>query len=167
VIYLDFDGVLHSHAVYVSRKQGIHFGAEALEHGQRTGHVHRLFEHCALLESLLELYPQVRIVLSTTWAQKGYTQARNQLSPSLKDRCIGATYHRNMNLYRFRQEPRGLQVYGDVCRRVPERWLAIDDDDLGWPDWTKDLFIHTDSHLGISASHVLSELEDKLAAVFG
>ena len=167
VLYLDFDGVLHSHAVYVSRRKGIHFGPEALEHGQQSGHVHRLFEHCTLLESLLEPYPQVQIVLSTTWAQKSYTQAKKRLPQSLQERCIGGTCHREMNLQQFRQEPRGLQVYADVCRRMPDRWIALDDDYLNWPVWTRDLFIRTDPHLGISAPLVLAELKAKLAQVFG
>ena len=167
VLYLDFDGVLHSHAVYVSRKQGIHFGSEAVEHGEQTGHVHRLFEHAALLESLLLPYAQVRIVLSTTWAQKSYTQAKSRLPQSLQQRCIGGTYHSGMNLQRFRQEPRGLQVWADICRRAPQRWLAIDDDYLDWPPWTRDLFIRTDEHLGISAPHVQAALRAKLQEVFG
>ena len=167
ILYLDFDGVLHSHSVFVSRKQGIHFGMEALTHGRQTGHVHCLFEHAALLESLLEPYPHVRIVLSTTWAQSGYTQARNRLTKSLQTRCIGATFHRAMNKQLFRQAPRGLQVYADVCRRTPDRWIALDDDYFNWPSWTMDLFVRTDPNLGISEPHVLAKLQGTLKTQFG
>lgn len=169
VLYLDFDGVLHSHSVYVSRKKGIHFGHEALENGKQIGHIHRLFEHAELLSSLLDPYPQVRIVLSTTWAQKGggYAQAKKRLPQQLGDRCIGATFHRGMNLQLFRQASRGMQVYADVCRRRPEQWLAVDDDYQHWPAFTKDFFVRTDENLGISAPHVLRELTGKLAQVFG
>jgi len=167
VLYLDFDGVLHSHSVFVSRKQGIHFGLEALMHSRQTGHVHYLFEHAKLLESLLEPYPHVRIVLSTTWAQSGYTQARSRLTKSLQTRCIGATFHRAMNQQLFRQAPRGLQVYADVCRRVPDRWIALDDDYFNWPSWTLDLFVRTDPDLGISEPHVLAKLQAKLREQFG
>ncbi len=166
MLYLDFDGVLHSHAVYVSRKLGIHFGDEAIEHGKRTGHVHRLFEHAALFESLLEPYPQVKIVLSTTWAQSGYTQARKRLPESLQARCIGATFHRAMSKQLFRQASRGMQVYADVWRRKPDRWLAVDDDSFGWPIWAIDQLIRSDKNLGISAPHVLAELAAKMKEHF-
>ena len=167
VLYLDFDGVLHSSAVYVSRKQGIHFGDEALEHGKRTGHVHRLFEHAALLESLLEPYPQVKIVLSTTWAQSGYSQARKRLPQALQARCIGATFHRAMSKQLFRQASRGMQIYADVCRRKPDHWLAIDDDYFGWPAWAQDQLVRTDRDWGIAEQGVLERLRGKLREVFG
>ncbi len=167
VLYLDFDGVLHSHSVFVSKKLGIHFGEEALDHGKRTGHVHRLFEHAGRLENLLEPYQHVKIVLSTTWAQSGYTQARKYLPESLQARCIGATFHRAMSKQLFRQASRGMQVYADVCRRRPERWLAVDDDYLNWPVFTRDQLVRTDEHLGISAPHVLSDLKTKLKEMFG
>lgn len=166
VLYLDFDGVLHSSAVYVSQKQGIHFGDEAIEHGKRTSHVHRLFEHAALLESLLEPFPQVKIVLSTTWAQSGYWLARKRLPQALQARCIGATFHRAMSKHLFRQASRGMQIYADVCRRKPDHWLAVDDDHFGWPVWAIDQFIRSDKNLGISAPHVLAELKAKMKEHF-
>jgi hypothetical protein len=72
-----------------------------------------------------------------------------------------------MDLQLFRQAPRGMQVYADVCRRMPRRWLAIDDDYLNWPSFTKHLFIRTEDHLGISAPGVLAELQAKLEQQFG
>lgn len=167
VLYLDFDGVLHSPSVYWSRKQGIHFGPEALAHSQETGHVHRLFEHAPLLQELLQPYPMVRIVLSTSWAKSGYLTAVKRLPPDLQKRCIGATFHRGMDRYLFAQLPRGLQVMSDVARRQPNQWLAIDDDFTDWPITSRHLLVCTDQHLGIAAPKVRAELQAKLLSVFG
>jgi hypothetical protein len=129
--------------------------------------VHHLFEHAPLLEELLQPYPEVRIVLSTTWSQSSYSRARDRLPKGLIDRVVGSTYHSHVDKMMFRQASRGLQIWADVCRRTPVKWLAIDDDHVGWPVWALDRYIRTDENLGISEPEVLGKLIAKLAETFG
>ncbi|WP_342747779.1 HAD domain-containing protein, partial [Thiomonas delicata] len=46
-----------------------------------------LFQHAALLETLLAPYPAVRIVLSTSWVRVfSYSRAAKRLTPALRAR---------------------------------------------------------------------------------
>ncbi len=167
VLYLDFDGCLHHEDVYRLPKKGIHFGGVADAHSCSNGRQHRLFEHAELLEDLLRPYPDVRIVLSTTWViWLGYNRAQAKLPPGLSQRVFGATYHAHMQRDLFRQASRGMQVWADVQRRLPDNWLAIDDDVFDWPRWALDHLVCSDKNLGISAPHVRRDLEIKLAVTF-
>ena len=68
-----------------------------------------------------------------------------------------------MNLAEFAAALRGMQVWADVLRRKPQAWLALDDDDEGWPTWCREQLVRTDPVMGISKPTVLSELKTKLA----
>jgi hypothetical protein len=107
---------------------------------------------CRLLEELLEPYPDVRIVLSTSWVRvKSFEFAKKHLTPALQSRVVGATYHRReMHGQGFERLSRGLQVWGDVIRRKPTNWFAIDNDDRGWPTCCRDKLAKAEDHLGIS-----------------
>lgn len=162
VLYLDFDGVLHHEDVRRGKK-GMFFGPEA----QKTGHDHAFFEHCHLLESLLEPYPDVQIVLSTTWAKVlGFSRARKRLSPDLQARVVGSTFHSGMDRLFFDEASRGMQIWSDVCRRTPSQWLAIDDDHFGWPVWCRHKLICTPEDRGLNSEVVLHEAREKFAAAF-
>jgi hypothetical protein len=65
----------------------------------------------------------------------------------------------------FEAMPRGVQVWGDVCRRRPGAWVAPDDDDAGWPAVCRDHLLHTDAVLGISEPVVLAALQARLVAM--
>jgi hypothetical protein len=125
-----------------------------------------LFEHAALLARCMAPYPALRIVLSTSWVRvfRGVQKAARRLPPELRARVVGATFHSRMDPRWFRSQPR-VQVWGDVCRRQPEAWLALDDDDAGWPDVCRDHLVRTDPVLGISAPSVLAELRARLATM--
>lgn len=158
VIYLDIDGVLNPESVYRKRGTGPWiFGAPG----------HRLFEHAELLADLLEPYPQVRIVLSTSWVRvyRSVRKVTRKLPPRLRARVIGATYHSRMDPVEFAAAPRGMQVWADVRRRKPQAWLALDDEHEGWPTWCRDHLVRTDPVLGISEPSVLEELKTKLEAM--
>lgn len=161
VLYLDFDGVLHHEDVRWHTNVGPYYLSTVPEH-------YKLFQHVLLLEKLLEPYPGVSIVLSTTWARiYGMSRAAKNLSPALRCRVIGATFHSRMDREKFLSKPRGQQVTEDVLRRNPEAWLALDDDPRGWPGWTVDNFIRTHEHEGISDRAVLHVLTTRLKEVFG
>ena len=158
VLYLDFDGVLHHEDVRVKRT-GPYIAA---------GAQYKLFEHAPVLAELLDPYPHVRIVLSTSWVRRyGCSKTAKNLPWKLRERVVGATFHSQMNADEFWAAPRGMQVWGDVVKRLPWKWLALDDTWQDWPKWTLDNFVRTHEQLGISDPAVLDELRTKLAQKFG
>ncbi|MEZ2354754.1 HAD domain-containing protein [Caballeronia sp. RCC_10] len=161
ILYVDFDGCLHPSEVYT--KHGV--GPFLLN---CPGH--ELFEQAPLLDRLLTNYPDVRIVLSTSWVNRyrgRIPRLSSNLPTGLRNRVIGATYHSEMDREAFMASSRGMQIWSDVLRRRPARWLAIDDDAEGWPQWCRDHLVKTDEMFGIGEPGVRFELESKLEATFG
>jgi HAD domain in Swiss Army Knife RNA repair proteins len=155
ILFLDFDGVLQHENVLWHPRRGAYLFAPAR---------YTLFQHVPLLEQVLEPYPEVKIVLSTSWVVRcGYSKTLKRLPVGLRERCIGATYHSQMLGDSFKYLPRGEQVSNDAARRRPRGWLALDDDVIGWPDATKANLVQTDPYEGISETAVLEELTAKLA----
>jgi len=154
VLYLDYDGVLHPEEVWQRR------GARPYV---KNPPGHALFERAELLTEVLAPYPKLTIVLSTSWSRAfGYTRAASYLPAALRRRCIGATFHREMDRYSFEAASRGHQVLDDVSRRRPTAWLAIDDDFTGWGPWKETHVVITDPVLGISEPAVLQQLRTAL-----
>jgi len=152
VLYLDFDGVLHPDAVY--RVHG-----EIILKYDGIG----LFEWAPLLVELLAPYPDIRIVLSTSWVRViSYDKARARLPPELIERVIGATWHSSMNVYWWHGLTRYQQVSLHARRHKVQQWLAIDDDATGWPDEALRHLVPTDSMLGLAATDSLSQLRQRL-----
>jgi len=158
VLYLDFDGVLHPDTACWHRKRGIYLAGPG-----------ELFEHAPVLDALLAPWPEVRLVLSTSWVPMlSFGRARSFLPPALQARVIGATWHST-----FKQEfewrhwwetaTRFDTVLADVMRRRPRAWLAIDDD---VKDWSPDLAEHlitTQGPRGLGCAAVQARLAQKLA----
>lgn len=155
VCYCDFDGVTHDDAVFVSLQGDIHIRTPG-----RT-----LFEWLPILEELLAPYPDVKIVLSTSWVRfKGFEFAKSRLTASLQSRVIGATFdNRVTQKYDFDDMSRGQQICADVERRMPARWFAIDNDGKDWPAWCRDLLIKTNDRLGLSEPGVQDQIRKILA----
>ena len=165
ILFLDFDGVLHADDVYRS-KSGI-----ALKSGGT------LFEHAAILVAAIEHFsdnfseqkstqkntqknephPNVEIVLSTSWVRElGFKRAKKYLPPSLQSRVTGATYHSSFELDDglVPQTPwRLLNRYEQIARHVLKHnikdWLAVDNDNEGWPEMLAHRLVHTDDDLGL------------------
>ena len=130
VIYIDYDGVLHHENVLWHPRIGAYLSAPK---------EYVLFQHTQPLEQMLEPYPEIRIVLSTSWVRRyECTKSAKNLPPSLRERVVRATFHRRMNKEGFAAAPRGMQVWSDVLRRKPRAWLALDDDSLNWPAWCRE-----------------------------
>jgi hypothetical protein len=160
VLYLDLDGVLHPEDVWRSTK-GVPY--------VRSPPGHEVLEHTSLLERVLDPFPDVRIVLSTSWVQalKSVSKVARRLPEDIRVRVVGATYHSRMPADAFTEMPRVMQIVTDVRRRQPTKWLALDDDIRGCPVWCRKNFVQTDPVLGISAPHVLEEMRSKLRTTFG
>lgn len=151
-LFLDFDGVLHPDEVYrVGGKIELWMDGVSL------------FEWAPVLEDLLAPYPNLQIVLSTSWVRVlGYDEACSWLSEILRQRVVGATWHRH--------GPRGWeylsrfeQIHRNVARHGHGKWLAIDDNGDGWADEHRERLVLTDSQLGLGAVTAQDELREKLA----
>lgn len=162
VLYLDLDGVVQHEAVYFHPRRGIY-----VDQNLAPGRV--LFEWVPLLEAALEPYPDLAMVLSSTWCVRpGYSKTLQRLPEALRRRFIGGTFHRRVHgadpwvLQSFRDTPRGMQVWADVFRRKPKQWLALDDDTLNWPVWSRKNLVACDGETGLSAPAVQQALAVRL-----
>ena len=153
LLYLDFDGVLHHEDVRWSPKRGAYMNAPG----------EQLFAYADLLDRQLLQFPDLRIVLSTSWAAHyGFSRAADRLPEGLRQRAIGSTWHNQMNRQVFDNTPRGLQVIRDLQRRRPTAWFALDDDPEGWPVWAQPYLVQTDGAIGISAPSALAQIQAQL-----
>lgn len=162
VLYLDFDGVLHHDAVFRSPRDGIFISASSAP-GRR------LFEWTEVLVEAIKPFPELRIVLSTSWVRVlGYTKARSYLPKELNCRVIGATYHRRFHrgdavLGDSSYRPyRGIEVLADVSRRRPWQWVALDDTDEGWPDEHRERVVLCDPNTGLGDTDTRTRLDEVL-----
>ena len=129
-----------------------------------------LFEHAALLEVLLAPYPLLKIVLSTSWVRmKGFDRARRRLPQGLRDRVIGATWHSrfkqddSLRDWWVSQSSRYEQIYQDVVRRRPDDWMALDDDEWGWPSSEARHLVACDPTRGLGEWRTREAFERRLA----
>jgi hypothetical protein len=151
ILFLDFDGVLHPDQAYMT-KGGVALRCDG----------HNLFEHAELLADLLEPYPHVEIVLSTSWVpQLSFHTAKTRLPDRLQAKIIDATFdpEREEKIFWLRF-PRYGQIESYVERHGLDDWLSIDDDDFEWPDDKRHHLIHTDEWGGIG----MKESQDELIA---
>lgn len=158
VLVLDYDGPLHNEAVYwdptIQRPQ------------MRAPERYWLFQHTPLLERLMAPYPGIAIVLSMSWVlHYGLRKAAKELPPGLRSRVVGSIYDGQPADFRFLT--RGEQVAADIERRRPCRWLALDDDPIGWPAWTLPHLLLTDPYEGISLPETTTELAERLRLLAG
>ncbi|MFM0008429.1 HAD domain-containing protein [Paraburkholderia dipogonis] len=154
VLFLDYDNVLHPCDAFRTR-----YGIRPTD--PRAG----LFQFARVLEELLSPYPQLRIVLSTSWVEiLGFTRARDRLPlPSLRDRVIGATYHsKHPAAHLWMQLSRGAQVRRCVARHGLQNWVAIDDRDDGFDGVEKHL-VKCQPGIGLGDGAVQCRMTDRLA----
>lgn len=159
ICYLDYDAVLHDGAVYRNRTRGMYIKTPGRS----------FFEWMPVLEDLFAPYPDLQIVLSTTWVRElGFSEAKFELSEPLRERVTGSTFlHPKIVKTEFDTMPRGLQIWGDVERRKPSHWFALDDDAFGWPDWCREHLIQTGDRTGISDPAVQERIRQRLQDFYG
>lgn len=158
LIFLDFDGPLHPDAVYRSKGQ-IVLRADGRQ----------LFEHASILVDILVPFPDVKIVLSTSWVRVlGFDKAKSYLPLDLQQKVVGATYHSSMDHEkpgRFEAISRFQQISQYVRRHDIQEWIALDNDDLGWPEEQRHRLVHVDDWLGLFEARVRVELRAKLESL--
>lgn len=162
VLYLDLDGVVQHHAVMWRARRGVYMSPDA-------GPDRTLFEWIPVLEEALAPFPQVGLVLSSTWCMwPGYGKTLKRFPSELRERFIGGTYHKRVHgadpwaKSAFKAMSRGQQVCADVIRRQPQAWLALDDDIEDWPEWALDNLVACGGETGLSNPRVQAELQAKL-----
>ena len=157
VLYLDFDSVLHRGGAFVHCRLGV----QAASPGAT------LFEFAPLLAEDMRPFPDVLIVLATSWQLwRGYESTRARLPQELQPRVVGGTFHRQHHTRElWWSTPRGLQIWHDVQRRRPRAWVAVDDDDYGWPAWCRDRLVRTEDSSGYSDPAVRAQLRQQLALI--
>jgi hypothetical protein len=159
VIYCDFDHVLHGGV--------LRYRQQPLLRPEMSGQT--LFQNAPILLRSLDPYPDLKIVLSTSWVMElGFDRARAYLPETLQQRVVGATFDkRRMRKYEFSNLTRYEQIMTDVQRRHPTRWIAIDDDLQGWPEESLERIVAMPLVLGLSSPAAALELQQRLATVFG
>lgn len=163
LLFLDYDGVLHPDSVFIERRRPVLRGPG------------ELFMWCGDLIEALEPWPDLQIVLSTSWVRnRGFSRAKDALPRALSRRVVGATYHSAMS--RRPKEEGGFllqetawdtqtryeQIMTYVRRARVRNWLAIDDNNELWGTQDIDRLILTTSERGISDPGALSLLQTKL-----
>jgi len=168
IIFLDLDGVLHPDAVYKFRNKPLELRAEGA-----------LMMHAPLLEDILDEYDphsHIKIILSSSWVRSlGFSKTLKKMTPGLRSRVKGATWHSSMKKSdgrpysratdRFNGVPRWQQIVWYVNRHAVQNWIAIDDLHSGgetWPDNLRDHLILTDSDKGFGCQYVQAELKLRL-----
>ncbi len=160
IVFLDYDGVLHPDAVYRRLNGRIELRASG-----------ELFMWTSILIEAFSPYPDLRIVLSTSWVRElGFRRALRSLPADLAERVIGATWHSAMSrtsdgVIAWDQQSRYDQISAYLGRQtVHAPWLAIDDDAIGWPSGRYQNLVHTDPMLGLSSTESQVRLKEQLKA---
>lgn len=149
ILFLDFDGVLHPNEAYRRRNERIVLKADG----------HNLFEHTELLAGILEPHARVKIVLSTSWVPTlSFVRAKEYLPPALQMRIVGATWHSAMDKQWWNSLSRYQEINAYVTRHRLCDWIAIDDDDIGWPDGQRHRLVHTNEWLGLGDTGAQQQL---------
>lgn len=162
VLYLDLDGVVQHESVFWHPRRGIYMNPSL-----PPGRV--LFEWLHYLEDALKPFPDVALVLSSSWCVRpGYSKTLQRFPAALRARFIGGTYHRRHHgqdwlvKSAFLGTPRCEQILADVRRRKPRQWLALDDDVDDWPRSALANLVACDGSTGLSDPLVRQLLRDRL-----
>lgn len=147
--------MLHHADVYLSKKPG---GMAELP-DDLVAQGHRLFQHAGVLDEALTPYPDLEIVLSTSWAHKwGWERASKQLPDGLMRRVIGQTNYKYGDWMDGRC--RGQQVQ-DQARSMGlklNEWVAVDDDVAGWPEESFDRLVRCRPDIGLGDKETIGRL---------
>jgi hypothetical protein len=160
-LFLDFDGVLHPDPFFINLK------TREITLDPKLG---TLFQWAPILAQVLDESPPVDIVLSTSWAARiGFKSAAAYLPQALASRVVDCVWRRDdwqthrITSGRFHRLTRYQQISQYVQRMKVSRWIAIDDDDYGWPDELAHRLVLTHDDTGVSAAEVQTDLRSAIA----
>lgn len=156
VLFLDFDGVLHPDAVYLSR-QGPMLRADG-----------ELFMWAPYLVEILEHFPSVSVVLSTSWVRHlGFNRVLGFLPAFLVERVVGATWHSSMGkVWADEAVWDGRTRYDQISRYAARahlsQWISLDDESAGWAEDALDRLVACNSQLGLGDPDARRNLYQRL-----
>lgn len=159
VLFLDFDGVLHPDAVYLTR-----IGPTLRAEGE-------LFMWAPALIEILSEFPMVSLVLSTSWVRHlGFKRALSFLPPELAVRVAGATWHSSMAKdwlgdNKWDGRTRYDQISRYAARAQLANWVSLDDDPAGWASTARYRLVACDPSLGLSDTHTRQKLINSLKRI--
>ncbi|REG49638.1 hypothetical protein B0G80_6036 [Paraburkholderia sp. BL6669N2] len=158
VLFLDYDGTIHRGPSYRTRRGIVSSDPKQI----------RLFEFAPLVDELLAPYPDLEIVLSTSWVSVvGFDRAKECLPTSLQRRVRGATYHsKYADALAWSTIGRGIQILRYVRVHRLKRWLAVDDCIDGL-DGLEEHVVKCEEHLGLGNRETRGLLLRRLAEQFG
>ena len=111
ILFLDYDGVLHPDPCFDTE---------------------RLFMHAPRLDALLAQFPEVDIVLSTSWrSSRTLDQLTTPLPVTLRERVVGSTPHASQfkpppHLLPYRRHAECVHWLAEA-RQEQRDWVALDD----------------------------------------
>ncbi|TAL98802.1 MAG: hypothetical protein EPN73_02325 [Paraburkholderia sp.] len=161
-IFVDFDGTLHVGNAFIDENQQI-----TLDTGGT------LLEFAPLLVTLLEPYPSVEIVLTTSWTRSLPSEkVMSYLPPALARRVVATTHGTTA---RFGDFQNGTDRTYIICKFVRNkrltRWLALDDRAYGIeqfervPGELQEHFVCLDPSRGISDQRALDRIQEWLVNI--
>ncbi|WP_235813837.1 HAD domain-containing protein [Pseudomonas ficuserectae] len=156
VLFLDYDGVLHPDAVYLSR-QGPVLRAKG-----------ELFMWAPVLVEILEDFQEVSLVLSTSWVRNlSFRRAMGFLPSDLGKRVTGATWHSSMardwaDDSKWDGRTRYDQISRYAARAQLANWVSLDDDPEGWGATAQHRLVACDPDLGLGNPQTQRSLIDVL-----
>lgn len=153
-IYLGFSGVIHVGEGLVAAD-----GTVTLDSGNKPFHL------AHLLTEALTPYPQVQLILTTTWTRTlGEERTVAMLPSPLRERVVGTTLKFPGRLGELRD---GTWRTGSILRHASacaiDTWLALGDDFFGVPSDMQSHFVRLPSETGLAAPEVLGRLRTWLA----
>lgn len=152
VLFLDYDGCLHADDVYL---------IDGVPVMRRRGAA--IFEHANLLAKMLAPYPDLKIVLSTSWVGSfNFVRAKLYLPQSVQQRVVGTTYEYRTDKQEWSELSRFQQIIRYVRAKNLQSWLALDDDDTDWPQSCEQNLVCPPPRFGIGDARVQIELTEKL-----
>jgi hypothetical protein len=153
ILFLDYDGCLHADDVYL---------VDGVPIMRRAGC--QMFEHANLLAKILAPYPDVQIVLSTSWVGTfSLIRAKLYLPEALQQRVVGTTYEFREDNLAWMELSRFEQVMHYVRGKNVHSWVALDDDNRDWPEQYGQHLVCPIPRLGLGDARVQTELAEKLA----
>lgn len=147
ILFLDFDGVLHPSTIEVDWVN---------EGGKMTPKAEGLFAHVDALARALEPFPDLRIVVSSSWRSMYPIEELREV--------LGPLGHRVIDTTGRRVGTRWQDIEGYLSRRAPVPWIACDDDDHGWPDDLRHQLIRPNPLVGLTSDD-LSELVRRVGVI--
>lgn len=122
-------------------------------------------ESARILADILVRHPGVMIVLSVSWLSdsRHFQEVVSQLPLDLKMRVLGSTYDRKIDPYQWVGMTKYEQILSFVERHPHIDWIALDDNDEGWPEDMRNHLVHTDEEFGLNVPSVIEDLESKLS----